>query len=199
MSMPSPSAPAARPPKRVYGELIEGLSSNGRPVRAGVFNEHAVRAAAGLTLVLGAVAFAYAYFARLYLPIQVVTTVFFIEFAVRVAAGIHYSPIGVLARWMTQRQPPHWVSAQPKRFAWALGVVMAFAMMLITNAGIRGALPLTICLICLALMWLEAVLGLCLGCEIHGWLVRRGWARRDEAFEICSHGACNVTPGRSTT
>ena len=52
---------------------------------------------------------------------------------------------------------------------------MSFAMMVITNSGIRGALPLTICLICLTLMWLEAVLGLCLGCEIHGLLVRRGW------------------------
>ena len=38
-----------------------------------------------------------------------------------------------------------------------------------------SAVPLTICLICMALMWLEAVLGLCLGCEIHGALVRRGW------------------------
>ena len=49
-------------------------------------------------------------------------------------------------------------------------------MMVITNLGIRGALPLTICLVCMTLMWLEAVLGLCLGCEIHGLLVRRGWA-----------------------
>ena len=34
-------------------------------------------------------------------------------------------------------------------------------MTMITNSGIRGYLPRTICLICLALMWLEAVLGLC--------------------------------------
>jgi len=31
-------------------------------------------------------------------------------------------------------------------------------------------------------MWLESVLALCLDCEIHGLLVRRGWARKDEAF-----------------
>ena len=63
-------------------------------------------------------------------------------------------------------------------------------MMVITNLGIRGPLPLTICLVCLTLMWLEAVLGLCLGCEVHGLLVRRGWTARDDAFEICAHGAC---------
>ena len=42
----------------------------------------------------------------------------------------------------------------------------------------------------MTLMWLEAVLGLCLGCEIYGALVRRGWIAKDEAFEICSGGAC---------
>ena len=106
--------------------------------------------------------------------------------------GIKYSPTGVVAGWLTRRREPQWVSAKPKRFAWTLGLVMSVAMMVITNSDIHGALPRTICLICLALMWLEAVLGLCLGCEIYGFLVRRGWATKDEAFEICPDGACDV-------
>ena len=177
---------------RVYGEVIHGADSNGQPLQAGVFEEGQVRAAAGLTLALGAVAFTYAYFVHIYAPIQIVTTLFFFEFLIRVTAGINYSPMGMIAHWMTRRNPPQWVSAKPKRFAWTLGLVMSLAMMIITNTGIRGPLPLTICLICLTLMWLEAVLGLCLGCEIHGFLVRRGWAERDEAYEICTSGACVV-------
>jgi hypothetical protein len=177
-----------------YGQVIPGLSHNGKELSAGVFNEHAVRAAAGVTMVLGAVAFVYAYFAKVYAPIQVVTTVFFVEFLVRVTAGFQYSPLGVLSRWLTLRAAPHWVSAKPKRFAWTLGLVMSFAMMVITNSGIRGALPLTICLICLTLMWLESVLGICLGCEIHGLLVRRGWVEKDKAYEVCSNGACAIEP-----
>jgi hypothetical protein len=175
-----------------YGQRVPGLSHDGRAVVAGVFDENQVRAAAGLTMAAGAVAFVYACFAQRYLPIQAVTTLFFAEFAFRVAFGIHRSPLGVVARWLTRRQAPQWASARPKRFAWTLGLVMSFSMMVITNAGIRGALPLTICLACLVLMWLEAVLGLCLGCEIHGALVRRGWTRKDTAYEICAHGACRV-------
>jgi len=91
---------------------------------------------------------------------------------------------------LVRRYDPQWVSAKPKRFAWTLGLLMALAMAVITNVGIRGALPLTICLLCLTLMWLEAVLGLCLGCEIHRLLVRGGWATKDEAFEHCAGGAC---------
>lgn len=177
---------------RTFGETIHGLSAAGKPVKAGVFDEHQVRAAAGLTLVAGAVAFVYAYFAKEYVPIQLVTVLFFVEFLLRVAVGLKYSPFGQLARLLTRGQSPHWVSAKPKRFAWSLGLVMSLAMAVITNGHVRGTLPLTICLICMTLMWLEAVLGLCLGCEIYGAIVRRGWVAKDEAYEICTSGACAV-------
>ena len=179
-----------------YGEVIAGLTQDGKPLHAAVFNENQVRAAAGMTLVLGTVAFVYAYFAKIYIPIQVVTTAFFIEFLIRVTAGIQYSPLGIVARWMTRRKAPEWASAKPKRFAWTLGLVLSLAMMIMTNSGIRGAVPLTICLICLTLMWLESVLGLCLGCEIHGFMVRRGWVQKDREFEICAHGACEIPRSR---
>lgn len=179
---------------RVYGELIHATDANGKLLTAGVFEDGQVRAAAGLTLAIGAIAFAYAYFAQVYAPIQIVTTLFFFEFLIRVTVGIGYSPMGMIAHRMTRRQTPQWVSAQPKRFAWTLGLVMSLAMMIITNSGIRGPLPLTICLICLTLMWLEAVLGLCLGCEIHRQLVRLGWMQPDKDFEICANGSCSVQP-----
>ena len=155
-----------------------------------------MRAAAGTTMVLAALAFAYAYFEHRYWGLQVVSAFFVVEFLVRVTSGISYSPVGRLAGWMTRRQAPEWVSAKPKRFAWTLGLVMAGSMAVITNAGIRGWLPRSICLVCLTLMWLESALGLCLGCEIHGLLVRRGWVSKDEAYEICAHGACDVRVAR---
>jgi Domain of unknown function (DUF4395) len=173
-----------------FGEAIEGRGVDGQPLRAAVFDENAVRAAAGLTMAIGALAFAYAYFAKVYAPIQAITVLFFVEFGLRLVGGLHLSPLGWVARTLVRRHEPQWVSAKPKRFAWTLGLVMSLAMAIITNAGIRGALPLSICLLCLALMWLEAVLGLCLGCEIHRLLVGRGWAARDEAFERCAGGAC---------
>ena len=153
-------------------------------------NEREARAAAGLTMVIGAVAFAYAYFTRQYIPLQVVASLFFVEFLIRVTAGIRYSPIGMIARGMTLSQPPEWVPAKPKRFAWTLGLMMAFAMTVITNSGIRGYLPRTICLICLTLMWMESALGLCVGCRIYGLLVRRGWICSDPDLGLCAEGTC---------
>ena len=166
-----------------------------------VVNENAVRAAAGLTMVTGAVAFSYAYFDKQYVPLQVVACLFFAEFLIRVTIGLRYSPFGALAHAMTRRHVPQWVSGTPKRFAWTLGMTMGLAMTVITNSGIRGYLPRTICLVCLTLMWLESALGLCVGCKMYGLLARRGWISLGPGDEACADGYCQphlTTPLPST-
>jgi hypothetical protein len=180
-----------------FGERVAGLAVNGKELRAPVFNENAVRAAAGLTLVVGAVAFSFAYFDGNYVPLQATTVLFFVEFLTRVTVGIRYSPLGVVAHLMTRSQPPDWVSAKPKRFAWTLALGLSSAMVIITNSGIRGLLPRTLCLICLTLMWMESVLGLCMGCQIHAMLVRRGWTTKDPEYEVCADGVCEL-PARNS-
>ena len=175
-----------------FAQRDSGVTVNGVELRAAVVDENQVRAAAGLTMVLGAVAFSFAYFQKHYIPLQVVSTFFFVEFLARQTIGIRNSPVGVVAHLMTLRQAPDWVSAKPKRFAWTLGLGMAFSMMLITNSGIRGTLPRTICLICLTLMWMESVHGPGHRCKIHAQLVRRGWAGKDAEFEVCANGECRV-------
>ena len=172
-----------------FGQHISGLASDGTELHAPVFNEHEVRAAAGLTMVLGAVAFAYAYFEHQYIPLQVVSSFFFVEFLCRLTLGLRRSPMGLVAHGLTRAREPDWVSAKPKRFAWELGLGMSFSMMIITNSGIRGLLPRTICL---TLMWSESVLGVCLGCKLHALFVRRGWATKDPAYEVCAGGECAV-------
>ena len=77
---------------RTYGQVISGTAADGTPLQSGVFNENEVRAAAGLTMVVGAVAFGYAYFDKEYVPLQVVATLFFVEFLIRVDARAPVQP-----------------------------------------------------------------------------------------------------------
>jgi hypothetical protein len=162
------------------------------PGMAPTVDEQEVRAAAGLTMAIGAGAFVFAYFERQFLPLQIVTALFSVEFLVRVTLRLRYSPIGIVARAITLGWPPEWVSARPKRFAWTLGLVMSLSMAVVINTGVRGVLPVTVCLVCLTLMWLESVLGLCVGCEIARLLMRRGWMRDDTGAGICAGGRCDV-------
>ncbi len=165
-------------------------------MHAAVLDEHEVRAAAGLTMVIGAVAFSSAYFAKNYVPLRIVTAGFSAELFIRLTIGLRCSPVGAVARVLTLAQPPEWVSAKPKRFAWTPGLAMSLSMVVITNIGVRGVLPRTICLTCLSLMWMESVLGLCLGCKIYALLVRRGWIARDPAVEVCAQGEWERPLGR---
>jgi hypothetical protein len=156
----------------------------------GMVDENEVRIVAGLTMVIGAVAFCWAYFQKDYVPLQVVTVFFFAEFLTRVTVGMRVSPLGQLAKSLTFRRTPEWVSARPKRFAWTLGLALSGAMAVITNGGIRGWLPRSICLVCLTLMWLESVLGFCVGCWLAGIIARRGWLGEAAARDACAGGAC---------
>jgi hypothetical protein len=184
--------------KRRYGQTIDGLSINGRNIQAGVFNENEVRTAAGITLVLGAFGFVNAFYGQNYVPLKFVTAFMMIEFFLRVTMGLHRSPVGLLACRLTRSVPAIWVSARPKRFAWVLGLTMSATLSALQAFDVRGAIPLTICLVCLSLMWLEAVLGICLGCEIYSWLVRNKWVSRNDQYEVCSHSVCEVEFPKAT-
>ena len=178
--------------RRIPGQIIDAQLADGTTFKAPVYNENEVRAAAGITLAAATIAFCYAYFEHRFLPIKVVSTFFFVEFLMRVFIGFQYTPTGLVSRALMHRRPPQWVSAKPKRFAWSMGLGMGASMTVITNANIHGLLPRTICLICIVLMWFEAALGVCVGCEIHAFMVRRGWATKDAAYEVCAGGVCDL-------
>ncbi|KSV75898.1 hypothetical protein N185_15750 [Sinorhizobium sp. GW3] len=181
-----------------YGEIVDDLSIQGRQIRAGVFNENEVRAAAGITLALGAFGFVNAFYGQSLVPLRFVTAFMVTEFLLRVSLGLRFSPAGWVARQLTRSVPPIWVSARPKRFAWMLGLALSLVLATLQIAGIRGTVPLIICSVCLSLMWLEAVLGICLGCEIYGWLVRNKWVSANEEYEVCSRSACEVVSAKAT-
>jgi hypothetical protein len=176
--------------RRIPGQIVDQPLPDGTILRAPVYNEHEVRTAAGITMMAGIVAFAYAYFEHRFIPIKVVSTFFFVEFVIRVFVGFQYTPTGLVSRALMYRREPQWVSAKPKRFAWTLGMLMAGSMTVITNVNIHGWWPRSICLICIVLMWCEAVLGLCIGCEMYAFLRRRGWVSKDDGIEICAGGVC---------
>src|SRR4051794_4657063 len=122
-------------PMQPYGVILDGPAPDGTVFRHGVFNEVAVRAAAGITMALGTYAFVYANFAKYFLPIKLVTAFFFVDFLLRVTVGLQWSPVGVVSRWIVRNREPQWVSAKPKRFAWTLGLIMSAGMTVITNVN----------------------------------------------------------------
>jgi hypothetical protein len=116
------------------------------------------------------------------------------------------SPTVWIAGLLARRRPAVWKPLAPKRFAWALGASFICTCWVFFNPEVFAGwvnlfgssellpttynymprwIPLTLVSACTALMWMEAVLGFCLGCKLHSVFVHFGWIQ-DEC-EACNN------------
>ena len=132
-----------------------------------VINERDARASAGIMFLLGILSlFSFILTQNLFWA-NIFTTTFIIEFIVRVFVNPKYSPYMILGSLIVSNQEPDWVEASPKKFAWILGVILGLIMSYFIIFDIMTPARLLTCLLCLLLLYMEAVFGICLGCIIY--------------------------------
>ncbi len=117
-------------------------------------------------------------------------------FIARVVAGPTLSPLGQLVtRIVTPRLPvaPKPVPGPPKRFAQGIGAAFsATAAVLALGFGHRGAADIVLGLLVVAAS-LEAFAGVCLGCKVFAFLMRRGVIPESVCVE-CADVSSRRTP-----
>ena len=192
-SLPSPNkAHMLTSPWDSFGQSFDNLTVWGRPARFPVVNERAVRATAGIVMVLAAVAIAIAYFDKNYTPIRIIAVLVAADYAVRQVAGLTpLSPIGTLGTFLVRNQTPEWVGATQKRFAWALAFGMALLIAILTNVGVHGLGVQLIGLMLIGLLWLESVVGFCVGCFIYSRLIKADLIHPEDA-PACGGNSCEI-------
>ncbi|WP_040728302.1 DUF4395 domain-containing protein [Thiomicrorhabdus sp. Kp2] len=113
------------------------------------------------------------------------------------------SPTIYLATFLARNVPPVWKPLVPKRFAWTIGASLITVCLMFFNpdtvAGwinsVAGQtlvsetenfipywVPVNLVWVCIAFMWLEAILGFCVGCKVHSLLVWMG-VIKEECYE----------------
>lgn len=180
-------------PWNAVGYQFVDLYMDSNHVTYQVVNERAVRAAAGLMMATAGLAVILAFFKQIYLPIRIFTVVAVFDFAVRQVSGLSIlSPFGILGNFLVRNQRPEWAGAKQKLFAWALGLIMASFTAYLVNTGQNGPLSFTLCLICISLMWMEASLGICLGCKVYNLLLKWKIIPQPEVKPACPGGVCAI-------
>lgn len=171
------------------GSLFQfGEQVSGHPVP--VLNERAVRAGAGLMFLFAMIAFMNAWLTGNFQPTRVFVVAFLIDFTLRIFVNPKFAPSLILGQWMVRAQQPEWVGAPQKRFAWAIGFVLAVAMLyLVVIKHVIGPINLFVCAACLVLLFFEAAFGICIGCKVYNWF------HQDKA-QLCPGGVCEVPPER---
>ncbi len=154
------------------------------PVR--VLNEREARGAAGIMFFFALVAFMNAWFKGDFTPTKLTIVAFFIDFFIRVVINPRFSPTLVIARWMARNQTAEYVGAPQKRFAWAIGLILATLMMyLVVFNDVRGPVNIIICAICLMLLFFETAFGICIGCKLYNLFNK-------EKAQLCPGNVCEV-------
>ena len=161
-----------------YGEKVAGYD-----VR--VMNEREARAAAGI-LFIGAfigltngVMLGSAVFSKYFV------TFFAIDFTMRILQP-RYSPSLLLGRFFVRNQTPEYVGATQKRFAWALGFVLAWPMFYYLVIDFQpNPIKVLVCLVCMTLLFLESAFSICLGCKLFSLI-------KKEQPTHCPGGVCEI-------
>ena len=162
-----------------FGETVPGYD-------VPVLNEREVRAAAGILLVFAMMTFANAWFLGNFRPTKIFVIAFLVDFTIRIFINPKYSPSMILGRFAVRNQAPEYVGAPQKRFAWAIGFVLAVTMLyLIVINNVIGPINLIVCATCLTLMFFESAFGICLGCKIYNLFNK-------QQAQLCPGGVCEA-------
>ena len=160
-----------------FGEKIAGYDYP-------VINERDARASAGIMFLLGLLSLFSVFTLRTLLWAELFTITFIFEFFMRTFINPKYAPYMLLGGLIVSNQKPDWVEAKPKKFAWALGMVLGAIMTYYIVFDIISLWRLGICLICLVLLFLESAFGICLGCLLYH--------RLNIKLENCAGGVCEI-------
>ena len=161
-----------------YGEKVEGYE-----VR--VLNEREARAAAGILFIGAFIGLTNG--AMLGTPIfsEFFVTFFAFDFTLRVIQP-RYSPSLLLGRFFVRNQKPEYVGATQKRFAWILGLILAYPMFYYLVIDFQpNPIKVLVCLICMLLLFFESAFSICFGCKIFTW-----FKRKDPMY--CPGGVCEI-------
>jgi hypothetical protein len=168
-----------------FGQVVEGIDFP-------VFNERAIRAAAGLLFLFGFAAWMFALTTEIYQPLRAFGMTFMIDMALRLFVGTRWVPSLAIANLIVRPQRPEWVDAAPKKYAWGLGFGMVFVSCISMGwFALTGVVPLLLCGVCISLLFIEAAFGICIGCEL---------ARRFAKVKprLCPGDVCNYDPKKAS-
>lgn len=161
-----------------YGESVPGYE-----VR--VLNEREARAAAGLLFIGAFIGLTNGVMLQTAIFSQYFISFFVLDFLIRVI-NPRYAPSLLLGRFFVRNQKPEYVGATQKRFAWALGLIIAIPMFWYLVIDFQpNPLKVLVCLICMALLFFESAFSICVGCKIFGW-----FKKQDPKY--CPGGVCEM-------
>ncbi|RLA75192.1 MAG: DUF4395 domain-containing protein [Epsilonproteobacteria bacterium] len=149
-----------------------------------VINERDARASAGIMFLIGIISLFAVFLTHSLFLAEWFSITFIVEFLVRVLINPRYAPYMILGRLIVSNQTPDWVEAAPKKFAWIIGLILGLIMAYFIVFDIMTPARILTCVVCLILLYMESVFGICLGCLMYH--------KFNKKLENCPGGVCET-------
>ncbi len=175
--------------ERSFGEYLNGSQFK-------VLDEREVRASAGIMFFLALIAFINVAFLQRFYVISAVSGFLMINFMIGIFINPKYAPTMIVAKMIVKDQSALPIGAIQKKFAWGLGLGLAitiFVLSLFLLGDLRFFEPVCLlCLICMALLFLETAFGICVGCKIYHYALKLKLLPQPEVNPNCMGDSCEV-------
>ena len=147
-----------------FGKTVEGKGFK-------VLEERNMRASAGIMLFLGIIAFINGFLLQNYEVITYISGFLTLNFMIGLFINPKFSPTIFVGWLFVRKQTPILIGAIQKRFAWSLGlglstVIFTLSLFLLNDITYFDPVCM-LCLVCLALLFLESTMGICVGCKLY--------------------------------
>ena len=171
------------------GEIIEGYNYL-------VLNERAVRASAGIMLLLASIASINGFILKNYYVIPYIVGFLLINFLLGVFLNQKFVPTFMLGTWIVSKQKPIYMGAIQKKFAWSLGgllsgIIFVLSFKLLSDTSYFQPVCF-LCVICILLMYFESVFGICVGCKLYSLARKLKLIKKPEYNPECMGGSCEI-------
>jgi hypothetical protein len=172
-----------------FGEYIEGRNYK-------VLNERVVRGSSGIMLLVGIIAFMYGFIIKQYIVLPYLSGFLAFSFLVAVLINPKFSPTVFISWLLVRKQSPLPIGAVQKKFAWSLGLGLAttifiLSLFLLVDESYFDPVCM-LCLICISLLFLETVFGICVGCQLYLLSVRLKLIPTPKEKPNCMGDSCNT-------
>jgi len=171
------------------GEFIKGYSYP-------VLNERAIRASAGIMFLLASIASINGFILKNYIVIPYIVGFLLLNFLIGVFINPKFAPTFMLGSWIVSKQKPIYIGAIQKRFAWSLGILLSGAIFLLSFKLLLDPsyfmAVCQLCLICILLMYLESVFGICVGCKLYYLAIKLKLIKKPNDNPKCMGESCEI-------
>ncbi len=175
-------------------EISFGYTIPGKSYK--VLNERTMRASAGFMLLFAIIAFINGFIMRNFIVIPYISGFLLLNFIIGIFINPKYSPTVFVGSVFVKKQTVLPIGAIQKKFAWSLGLCLAFVVFILSIFLVNNPLffrhVCALCLICIGLLFLETSFGICVGCKLYYLFIMLGITKEPMEKPNCMGDSCDI-------